>query len=324
LAPLISAVIRTYNRETYVREAIESVLRQTYRNLEVVVVDVCSSDNTPNLLRSFGKQIRHFRYHSRNHFAAMNFAVEKAEGKYLLLLDDDDRLLPHTAQKAARVVRENPEVSIVMGRWRWILDGENEVLLRETPPIDCNNMFARLLKRNELQSCGVLVKKEAILAVGGYDESLSGCIDWDIWLRLAYHGHRFYCLDEFLGIIRVHRGNVQRDQLKIVKSEVEIMEKMNCLLGNRGERELYRLNSRLCSAHLAMGAALKESGKTLSALKEFFLAMRYRSTRLLWLPLLLIATIALDRKNFRRLRRDIFRREITGDMMLPYFLSQDS
>jgi GT2 family glycosyltransferase len=249
----------------------------------------------------------------------MNFAVEKAEGKYLLLLDDDDKLLPHTAEKAVSVVRENPEVSIVIGRWRWVLDTENEVLLRETPDINCNNMFARLLKRNDVQSCGVLVKKEAILAVGGYDESLTGCIDWDIWLRLAYHGHRFYCLDECLGIIRVHGQNVQRDQIKIVKGEVEIMEKMNRLLRNKEERDLYRLNNRLCSVHLAMGAALKESGRTLGALKEFFLAMRYRSPRLFWLPLLVIATIALDKKNFRRLRRDVFRRKITGDMMLSNF-----
>lgn len=317
--PLVSVVIRTYNRENYLREALASVLSQTYTHLEVVVVDVGSTDNTPNLLHSFGNQIRHFRCHSRSHFAAMNFAVEKAEGKYLLLLDDDDTLLPLTAEKTARVVRENPDVSIVMGRWRWILDGENGVVLRETSHIDCNNMFSRLLKSNEVQSCGVLVRKEAILAVGGCDESLSGCVDWDLWLRLAHHGYRFYCLDEFLGIIRVHSGNFQRDQLKLVKGEVEMLEKMSHLLGTKEKRKLYRLNNRLCSAHLAMGAALKESGRTLSALREFFWAMRYRSVRLLWLPLLLIATIALDGKNFRRLRRDVFRREITGDMMRSHF-----
>ena len=182
--PLVSAVIRTYNRESYVREAIESVLSQTYRNLEIVVVDVGSTDNTPNLLRSFGNKIRHYRYHNRNHLAAMNFAVEKAHGEYLLLLDDD-KLFPHTAEKAIAVVRDNPEISIVTGKWRWVLDAENEVLLRENPPIDCKNMFASLLKGNCVPSCGVLVEKQAILAVGGYDESLPSCIDWDIWLRLA-------------------------------------------------------------------------------------------------------------------------------------------
>jgi hypothetical protein len=253
----------------------------------------------------------------------MNFAVEKARGEYLLLLDDDDKLFPHTAEKAVAVVRDNPEISIVTGRWRWMLDAENEVLLKENPPIDCENMFASLMKGNCVASCGVLVEKQAILAVGGYDESLPSCIDWDIWLRLAYQGYHFYWLDEFLGIIRMHSRNVQRDRVKIGKGKVEIMEKMNRLLQSREESEFYGMRSKLCGLHLEMGVALKESGRTLSALKEFFLAMKYRSGLLFWLPLLVVCAIALDRKNFRKLRKHVLRKEIASDKMLSYFLSQD-
>lgn len=324
MQPLVTVVIRTYNRQSYLKEALQSALDQTYENLEVVVVDVGSTDDTPNLLRSFGNDIRHYRYHNRNHLAAMNFAVEKADGEYLLLLDDDDKLFSHTAEKTVAVVRDNPEISIITGRWRWLLDAENEVLLKETPPIDCKNMFARLLRGNCVASCGVLVKKQAILAVGGYDESLTSCIDWDMWLRLALQGYRFYCLDEFLGIVRMHTRNVQRDWIKIVKGRVEIMEKMNRLLPGREERALYGMGKRLCYEHLEMGVALKESGRTLGALKEFFLAIRYRSGHLFWLPPLVVCTIALNRKNFRKLRRYLLRKEIARDKMLSYFLTQDS
>jgi glycosyltransferase involved in cell wall biosynthesis len=322
--PIVTVVIRTYNRQSYLKEAIQSALDQTYRNLEVVVVDVGSTDNTPNLLQSFGNEIRHYRYHNRDHLAAMNFAVEKAHGEYLLLLDDDDKLFPHTAEKAVAVVRDNPEISIVTGRWRWVVDAENEVLLKENPPIDCENMLASLMKGNCVPSCGVLVEKQAIVAVGGYDESLPSCIDWDIWLRLAYQGYHFYWLDEFLGIVRMHTMNVQRDRVKIGKGKVEIMEKMNRLLQSREESELYGMRYKLCDVHLEMGVALKESGRTLGALKEFFLAMKYRSGRLFWLPLLVICAIALDRNNFRKLRKHVLRKEIASDKMLSYFLSQDS
>lgn len=324
MQPLVTVVIRTYNRQSYLKEALQSALDQTYENLEVVVVDVGSTDDTPNLLRSFGNDIRHYRYHNRNHLAAMNFAVEKADGEYLLLLDDDDKLFSHTAEKTVAVVRDNPEISIITGRWRWVLDGENEVLLKETPPIDCKNMFARLLNGNCVASCGVLVKKQAILAVGGYDESLTSCIDWDMWLRLAHQGYRFYCLDEFLGIVRMHTRNVQQDWIKIVKGRVEIMEKMNRLLPGREERALYGMGKRLCDEHLEMGVALKESGRTLGALKEFFLAIRYRSGHLFWLPPLVVCSIALNRKNFRKLRRYLLRKEIARDKMLSYFLTRDS
>ena len=324
MQPLVTIVIRTYNRRSYLKEALQSALDQTYENLEVVVVDVGSTDDTPNLLRSFGNKIRHYRYHNRNHLAAMNFAVEKADGEYLLLLDDDDKLFSHTAEKTVAVVRDNPEISIITGRWRWVLDGENEVLLKETPPIDCKNMFARLLNGNCVASCGVLVKKQAILAAGGYDESLTSCIDWDMWLRLAHQGYRFYCLNEFLGIIRVHTRNVQQDWIKIVKGRVEIMEKMNRLFPGREERALYGMGKRLCNEHLEMGVALKESGRTMDALKEFFLAIRYRSSHLFWLPPLVVCTIALNRKNFRKLRRYLLRKEIARDKMLSYFLTQDS
>ena len=324
MQPLVTVVIRTYNRQSYLKEALQSALDQTYENLEIVVVDVGSTDDTPNLLRSFGNDIRHYRYHNRNHLAAMNFAVEKADGEYLLLLDDDDKLFSHTAEKTVAVVRDNPEISIITGRWRWVLDGENEVLLKETPPIGCKNMFARLLNGNCVASCGVLVKKQAILAVGGYDESLTSCIDWDMWLRLAHQGYRFYCLDEFLGIVRMHTRNVQRDWIKIVKGRVEIMEKMNRLLPGREERALYGMGKRLCDEHLEMGVALKESGRTLGALKEFFLAIRYRSGHLFWLPPLVVCSIALNRKNFRKLHRYLLRKEIAMDKMLSYFLTQDS
>lgn len=324
MQPLVTVVIRTYNRQSYLKDALESALDQTYENLEVVVVDVGSTDDTPNLLRSFGNKIRHYRYHNRNHLAAMNFAVEKADGEYLLLLDDDDRLFPHTAEKTVVVVRDDPDISIVIGKWQYELDSENEIVLKENPPLDCKDMFAKLLSGNCIASCGVLVKKQAILAVGGYDESFASCIDWDMWLRLAHQGYRFYCLDEFLGIVRMHTRNVQRDRIRIAKGRVQIMEKMNRLLQGGEESELYGMGKRLCGEHLEMGVALKESGRTLGALREFFLAVRYRSSHLFWLPPLVVCTIVLNREKFRKLRRYLLRKEIARDKLLSYFLTQDS
>lgn len=122
----------------------------------------------------------------------------------------------------------------------------------------------------------------------------------------------------------MHTRNVQRDRVKIGKGKVEKMEKMNRLLQSREESDLYGMRYKICGVHLEMGVALKESGRTLGALKEFLLAMKYKSGHLFWLPLLVICAIALDRKNFRKLRKHVLRKEIANDKMLSYFLSKDS
>ena len=112
--------------------------------------------------------------------------------------------------------------------------------------------------------------------------------------------------------------------VKIVKGEVEIVEKMNCLMQSREESELYGIVNKLHGLHLAMGIALKESGRTISALKEFTLAMKYRPVRLFLLPLLVIGAISLNRKSFRKLRKDMFKLKIAGDMMISNFYTPDS
>src|SRR5947208_1919794 len=99
MSPLVSVVIPVFNRHRYVREAIESVLAQTYPAVEVVVTDDGSTDETPDVLRSFGDRIRVITQPNAGIAAARNVAVGAARGSLIALLDSDDRWLPNKLER---------------------------------------------------------------------------------------------------------------------------------------------------------------------------------------------------------------------------------
>ena len=182
----VSVIIPAYNGRKYICQAIKSVLDQTLSpsDFEVIVVDTKSTDDTPHIVRSmFKDKVKVIITEKRGWRSfGLNVGIRKSVGQYLSFLDQDDIYFPWKLQKQLEFMRKNPEVGMVYGPFK-TASGENlEAETLENPP-EFN--FKSLLKKCFIPSCSVMVKRKLVLELGGFDENILGCDDWDMWIRLA-------------------------------------------------------------------------------------------------------------------------------------------
>jgi hypothetical protein len=181
----VSAVIPVYNGERYVAESIRSVLNQT-ADVECVVVDDGSTDGTPSVLASFGSRIVVVRQEHRGVSAARNAGMAKATGDAFAFLDADDVWLPHKVACQIRFLRSHPLVGAAYSGF--VLTDEHLAWRRVVLHWGGTRSIVRALL---CQSPGLgfsftgVVRRRAVDAAGGFDESLSNCADVDFWWRLS-------------------------------------------------------------------------------------------------------------------------------------------
>ncbi len=205
-SPLISVVVRTRDRQSLLREALQSIEAQTHRPLEVVVVND-GGGPVHQEAEAVAKDVRVSlveHSHPRGRAAALNAGVAAATGSWIAFLDDDDLFLPqHLAVLWNTLRAANANVAYAGCRLVRIDSGEEETF---ATPFDRD----LLALANFIPICAVLVARSSLLEVGGFDESLSFLEDWDMWLRLA-SSHEFAFCPEITCIYRVRPGSVGGD-----------------------------------------------------------------------------------------------------------------
>lgn len=180
---MVTAVIPTYNRQEMVQEAIQSVLRQTYQDFELIVVDDGSTDGT-------GEAIRHLpdvRYLFQNHrgvSAARNRGVKEGRGELIAFLDSDDLWLPQKLAVQVAFMADHPEVQICQTEEIWIRGGVR-VNPRNKHRKPSGDIFARSLELCLVSPSAVMMRRSLFERMGGFDEALPACEDYDLWLRVA-------------------------------------------------------------------------------------------------------------------------------------------
>jgi glycosyltransferase involved in cell wall biosynthesis len=218
--PLVSVVIPTHNRAHWVGEAVDSVLAQTYPNLELIVVDDGSTDNTRERLLSYGDRLTYV-HHPHGQVAALNLGIARARGKYIALLDDDDAWLPDKLRLQIPVLEESPDIGFV-GTDMYITDASGTILDRWGKPPSIPETFEGLVEENILGAPSVVFRKDLFDQVGGFDGSLPTTQDYDLWLRLA-RVSRFVCLDVPTVKWRIHGKNKHLNRVQKLKDRVRIL-----------------------------------------------------------------------------------------------------
>jgi GT2 family glycosyltransferase len=182
--PVVSVIIPTHNRWPLVGEAIESVFTQSYRHFELIVVDDGSKDDTGRKLAEFGSHLRLIRQPQRGVSAARNIGVAVACGRYLAFLDSDDLWLPEKLEVQTGFMEERPEIQICQTDEIWKRRGlrVNPKAKHQKPSGD---IFRRSLELCLVSPSAVMMTRELFNAVGGFDETLPVCEDYDLWLRIA-------------------------------------------------------------------------------------------------------------------------------------------
>jgi len=224
-APRVSVIIPTRNRRGFVVEAIESALAQTYRNFEVIVVDDGSTDGTHEAIKAHQDEIKYVHLEGNGGAArARNIGLMHSRGQYVAFLDADDLMLPHHLADLTSIIDADPEIGLVAGSWQYLDEKGRRLpyeVSHERPRFDVESW----LYSSPLVICGVLVSREWVRDVGGFDESLERAEEWDLWLRLAHAGCPMAWVPIPLCLIRLHRGQVSREVLRHRRAVFALLDK---------------------------------------------------------------------------------------------------
>jgi len=181
--PKVSVIIATHNRPHLLRAAINSA-RTAARDVEIVVVDDASGDDTAAVCKSIS-DIKYVRVDRNQGVAgARNIGLIASSGEYITFLDDDDVRLTNSLDEQIEAMEQNPQVAFVYGR----ATAETSSGERAEPyPIDCprGDIFWQLLTRNFIPCGSVVFRRSVVSAIGLLDDAIPGIDDWDFWVRIA-------------------------------------------------------------------------------------------------------------------------------------------
>jgi len=181
--PEVSVIIPTYNRREFLREALTSVLAQTYHDFELIVVDDGSDDDTAAVVQEFAG-VRYVFQPNHGVSAARNRGVALSSGALLAFLDSDDLWQPRKLEQQVAFFSAHPHARICQTEELWLRHG-----VRVNPHAKHRkaggDIFARSLALCLVSPSAVMLRRELFEQVGGFDETLPACEDYDLWLRIA-------------------------------------------------------------------------------------------------------------------------------------------
>ena len=220
--PLVSVVIPTYNMEQHIAETLNSVLSQTLDSWEAIVVDDCSTDSTPQIVNEFVEQdprILNFRLPENSNLPAVprNYGIEQAQGKYVALLDHDDLWSPQKLQRQVQVLEADETLAMAHSHLWVRRNGRSFPGLFYLPsPRQSVATESNLKKRNVIQCSSVVIRKDVVQGLGGFDESLKlrAVEDYHLWFRVSQH-HRIVFISEIHGSYRLDKaGTSTRENMQ--------------------------------------------------------------------------------------------------------------
>ena len=184
--PRVSVIIPTYNRAALVKEAVASVLAQTYRDFELLVVDDGSTDGTLEALAAFGGKIRVLASPDRGGVsAARNAGIAAAQGEWLAFLDSDDLWLPEKLARQMAFMEANSRLLLSQTEEIWVRRGV-KVNPPRTHKKEGGRIFLRSLERCLVSPSAAVLHRRLLDEHGGFDEDLPAAEDYDLWLRLSW------------------------------------------------------------------------------------------------------------------------------------------
>jgi glycosyltransferase involved in cell wall biosynthesis len=256
MPPLVAVIIPTYNRAALLERAVQSVLGQTFRDFELMVVDDGSTDGTKelSLFKEPDPRLRCLKLpHNRGVSAARNVGVRVTSAPWLAFLDSDDEWLPHKLERQVRWTNGHPDMPIVQAREIWIRHGR-----RVNPPKTHEkfggDLFAASLERCMITPSSAMLSRNLFEKSGGFNEDFPACEDFDLWLRITCR-HGVGLVDEYL----LKRYGGHADQLSATVPVLDrfrirsIADLLSADLLTAGQRELAQKNLLKRAAIVAQG-----------------------------------------------------------------------
>ena len=223
LTPKVSVLIPTYNRADLLRLTLDSVVAQTYPNLEVIVIDDGSTDDTAQVIASFGERVHCIQQVNQGPDAAIANAFTLSTGEYINFMDHDDLMMPTKIERQVAILNKDQSVGLVHCGYEHI--DENGRLLQKAFVLPETNVLSNLIGGNFIWSGAPLIRRTCLNDVGLFDESI-WCSDWDLWLRIAVAGYGFHCVQESLGAYRILSYSVMSNTRELEKGMFAALDKV--------------------------------------------------------------------------------------------------
>lgn len=217
----VSVVIPVRNGKEYIHECLNSVLSQSYSELEVIVIDDGSDDFDYQTLTAMDPRIKVFRLEGRGVSAARNSGMRSATGKYIAFLDADDIWCPGKISSQVRYLEANPDVGCVFGRFtKWVADESGAFPSPERYTEDCSALhdceharsgwlYTRLLTGLLVGMNTAVIRREVYENLGGFDESMRIGEDYLFWLKVS-RVYEMHAMDGVVALYRIHSSSAMR------------------------------------------------------------------------------------------------------------------
>jgi glycosyltransferase involved in cell wall biosynthesis len=209
LDPLVTVLMPVYNAGAFLRPTMETILGQTYRDFEFLIINDCSTDDSLETIRSFSDpRIRvHTNERNMGQTKSLNVGLPLARGKYVVVNDADDYSLPRRIETQLDFITKNPEYPVV-GTSCYIMDREGKILRTFHRPTDPREIQLQFLSDTPMTHGSVIMQKDAILAMGGYNEDFRIIQDYELWSTLMRKGTRVMNIPDILVVIRTFADSI--------------------------------------------------------------------------------------------------------------------
>jgi len=226
MKPLVSVVITTYNRAEYIERAIKSVLDQVYENIEIIVVNDCSTDNTKNILKRLESEKKIKVIENSENLKipeASNKGIAFAKGKYIARLDDDDEFIDsQKIEKQVKFLEKNPDYVLAGGGMIKTDKFGNKIRKYNFLEKD-EEIRKNILASSPFVHSTVLYRADAIKKVGGYEDEFNYFAEWDVWLKLGKIGKMYNFQEYFIHYLdwEINNSGYKRRNILVRRNIIE-------------------------------------------------------------------------------------------------------
>ncbi len=281
----VSIIIPVYNGSMFVGEAIEGALAQTYKNIEIIVINDGSTDSgkTEKIIKQFGDKVRYFKKKNGGVATALNLGIEKMTGEYFSWLSHDDLYKPNKIEEEMALIKKSPAKTIVYCNFDIINASGQFIRSVCLNPLKRSRFIHALVKTNFLHGCGLLIPKSAFIDAGFFKPELRHTQDYDLWFRMFQAGYTFKLCPKTLIKARQHLG---QDSFK--GNDKAIIEKDNLycdILTNFGKSDLFPSLENASLGYIKIAIHSKMLNLSRSAKISYDLSRKYlkKSGYLIWL-----------------------------------------
>lgn len=258
--PKVSVIIPTYNRAKLIRRAVDSVLSQSYKDYEIIIVDDGSTDNTKEILANYDGSIRYIYKNNEGISATRNRGIKEAKGEFIAFLDSDDEWLPDKLALQADLLEKNKKLGLVCSKMI-ILNGNSEKIGMK-PEQKTGEDFRELLEiGGDLPTSTVMVRKECFDKVGVFDELLPPMEDFEMWVRIASKYDIYTVPDKIFALYYRHDQQITSDKFKVYEATVKLQRKFMTLFKHMPDFPAKAVQNKLASYAYVLSRMYYKEGR---------------------------------------------------------------